>query len=210
MKKLMSILIVLVVLVGSSFESAPLNKAIAAGTMSPPRNLTAVAGNEFVRLTWKGGGDSYYYIKRATKADGDYQTIGTMSIMQTYTDNTVKNGVTYYYVVTCGINNESAPSNQVSATPNLPVAPANLKAVSAKSKITLTWDPVPGADFYNVYQSTTSGGPYKTVIKEITATTFVDVNREMVNGTLYYYKVKASSRNALSPLSNEASATYTR
>lgn len=204
MKKLLSILFILSVIV------VPVQLGKATAATAAPSNLTAVGGNAFVSLKWQGGGESLYYIKRATKAGGPYETVGTMSGMYTYTDWKATNGVTYYYVVTCGYSseNESGPSNEVSVTPHLPTAPTNVKAVAGSAKATLTWDAQPGAQYYNVYKSTKSGGPYSTVITQVAAATYTET--ALTNGTKYYYVIKAYSNGALSPNSTEVAVTPTK
>ncbi|SHK78899.1 fibronectin type III domain-containing protein [Desulforamulus aeronauticus] len=84
-----------------------------------PTNLTATAGNAQVNLSWTAvAGATGYNVKRATTAGGPYTTIATSVTEAVYTDSTVTNGTTYYYVVTAVSNDgESDPSNEVSATP---------------------------------------------------------------------------------------------
>ncbi|MCG1026399.1 fibronectin type III domain-containing protein [Dehalobacter sp.] len=83
-----------------------------------PTTLSATAGNAQVTLTWTAvTGSTSYNIKRATTAGGPYTQIGT-STTNSYTDSTVTNGITYYYVVTAvNSGGESANSNEASATP---------------------------------------------------------------------------------------------
>ncbi len=84
-----------------------------------PTDLTATAGNTQVNLTWAAvTGATGYNIKRATTAGGPYIDIATSVTDAVYTDSTVTNGTTYYYVVTTVRGSkESEPSNEVSATP---------------------------------------------------------------------------------------------
>lgn len=79
----------------------------------------------------------------------------------TFTDSTVTNGKTYFYVVrtvnSAGV--ESGNSNQVSATPKAPAPAAvtGLTATAGDTQVDLKWTAVGGATSYNVYRSTTSG-----------------------------------------------------
>ncbi|HEU4752404.1 MAG TPA: malectin domain-containing carbohydrate-binding protein, partial [Armatimonadota bacterium] len=88
-----------------------------------PTNLTATAGNASVSLTWNASsGATSYNVKRSTTSGSGYVTLAGVSATS-YTDNTVANGSTYYYVVTAvSSGGESGPSNQASATPSGPAA----------------------------------------------------------------------------------------
>lgn len=88
--------------------------------------------------------------------------------------------------------------------PNIPV-PINLVATAGNSQVTLSWDAVTGAIDYNVKRSTTAGGPYATIASNVSGTSYIDT--DVVNGTTYYYVVKALTADGESANSNEASAT---
>lgn len=84
-----------------------------------PTNLAATAGISQITLSWTAvTGVTGYNVKRSTTAGGAYTAIATKVNGTTYIDNTVTNGITYYYVVTAidGSGNESANSNEASAT----------------------------------------------------------------------------------------------
>ncbi len=87
-----------------------------------PTGLTATAGVGRVMLQWNSSGDTAqgYRVQRATTSGGPYTTIASWTANTTpqYTDTTVTNGTTYYYVV-AAINQSgtSANSTQASARP---------------------------------------------------------------------------------------------
>ncbi len=88
--------------------------------------------------------------------------------------------------------------------PNLTSAVADLLLIC---KITLTWTaPVTGVapDGYDVYRSTTNGGPYSFVkhVGNVTTTTDTSLNPS----TTYYYVLKASRSSWRSVNSNQRSA----
>ncbi|HKS26160.1 MAG TPA: lamin tail domain-containing protein [Thermoanaerobaculia bacterium] len=94
----------------------------SASAPPPPTGLAATAGNLQVALTWNASpGATGYNVKRSTSNGGPYATIAPNVAPTNYTDTTVANGTTYYYVVTA-LNgaDESGPSNQVSALPSAP------------------------------------------------------------------------------------------
>ncbi|NOV01767.1 fibronectin type III domain-containing protein [Paenibacillus planticolens] len=85
---------------------------------SAPTGLTATAGDAQVALTWTAvSGAASYNIKRSTTNGSGYTQFGT-SVTASYTDTSVTNGTTYYYVVEAtNTAGTSAASTQASATP---------------------------------------------------------------------------------------------
>ncbi len=84
-------------------------------------------------------------------------------------------------------------------------APESLMAVPGNGKITLTWKPVFGASSYNLYVGFSPGGPYTPVAAGIAATKHTETS--LVNGTTYYYVVRAVKDGVESANSGEAHAT---
>src|SRR5208283_5838477 len=85
-----------------------------------------------------------------------------------YTDTSVTNGTTYYYVVSAlDSAGESANSTQVSAAPvasvSIPATPTGLSANSGNAQVFLAWSSTSGATSYHVKRATTSGGPYTQI-----------------------------------------------
>lgn len=85
-----------------------------------PTSLTAIGHDSNVVLSWDAvTGATSYNVYRALTSGGPYTQIATGVAEITYTDSTVTNGTTYYYVVTAVSSaGESAYSNEASATPN--------------------------------------------------------------------------------------------
>ena len=123
---------------GSSAPAPPANPP------APPLNLTATGGNQQVSLAWTAStGATSYNVKRAATNGGPYTTVSSPT-GTSYTDTSVTNGTTYYYVVTAvSANGESAKSNQASATPtatpSAPAAPTNLAATAGNQQVSLAW-----------------------------------------------------------------------
>jgi hypothetical protein len=88
-----------------------------------------------------------------------------------------------------------------------PAAPTGLTAIAGNTQMFLDWNNNTEPDLagYNVYRSTTSGGPY-TKVASTTVNNYTDTG--LTNGITYYYVVTAfdSSTNE-STYSNEASGT---
>jgi fibronectin type 3 domain-containing protein len=145
---------------------------------------------------------------RSTTNGGPYAKIASGIVSTNTTDTGVTNGTTYYYVVTAvNTNGESGYSSQASATPQvpLPLPPTNLSANAGNAQVSLTWTASPGAASYNMYRSTTNGGPYAKIASGIVSTNTTDTG--VTNGTTYYYVVTAVNTGGESGYSGQASAT---
>ena len=94
------------------------------------------------------------------------------------------------------------------ATPQLPQPPTGLTATGGNQSVTLTWNASSGATSYEVYRSSTQGGPYTSQVGQgTTGLTYTDSG--LANGTRYYYVVRAVNEFGRSPVSTEASAVPT-
>src|SRR5713101_1639935 len=97
-----------------------------AGTQTgplPPTGLNAMAGNNQVSLSWiASAGASTYNVKRTTTSGLNYALVKSGVTATSYTDATVTNGTTYFYVVSAqNADGESPNSSEVSAMPGPPV-----------------------------------------------------------------------------------------
>ncbi len=124
---------------------------------SAPLNLAAQAGDGYVKLTWNApsdnGGSSItsYRIYRGTTSGGESYLTYVSGSTLTYTDNSVTNGVTYYYYVTAvNANGEGAKSNEVSATPH----------ASTPSNTILLVDDDGGKDYESYFKQALSDAGY--------------------------------------------------
>ena len=90
-----------------------------------------------------------------------------------------------------------------------PAAPAGLLATAGNAQVALDWSDNKEPDFhhYDVYRSTLPGGPYtKANAAALTASAYTDTGR--VNGTIYYYVVRAFDKTGNGSLNSaEISAT---
>ncbi|AQT67157.1 Alpha-amylase/pullulanase [Anaerohalosphaera lusitana] len=204
----------------SSSEITDLHDAFTGGgdTTPPaaPTGLGATAGDGSVSLDWADNSEqdlASYTVYRSTTSGSGYSSIAQGVSTSDYTDNTVTNDTTYYYVVTAvdTSDNESDTSSEVSATPadtTAPAAPTGLGATAGDGSVDLDWaDNSEGdLDSYTVYRSTTSGSGFAAVAQGLSASDYTD--NTVTNGTTYYYVVTAidTSSNE-SGYSGEVSAT---
>ena len=198
-------------------ESEPSNEvsAVPCAVPSPPRNLTAIAGNASVTLSWEPPADdggmavTNYTIYYGT-ISVNYTMNMTVGNITSYTITGLTNGQRYYFAVSA-INEvgESEKSNEVSAVPcTVPSAPQNLTAVAGNRNVTLTWEPPAdngsmSVTNYTVYYGTTPGNYTNNItVGNITSYTITG----LINGQRYYFAVSAFNAVGESEKSNEVSA----
>lgn len=90
-------------------------------------------------------------------------------------------------------------------SPTIPAAPTGLTAAAGNAQAALSWSASSGAASYTVLRSTTNGSGYAQVADGIAGTSYTDTG--LVNGTTYYYVVKAVNSAGASGNSNQASVT---
>ena len=118
---------------------------------------------------------------------------------------------TWPVTLTYGTNNVLAIGTKggIQVTDSLfwvfPLPTVSLAASPGNTQVSVSWSAWPGVTGYVLQRSTTSGGPYSTVISTPN-TSYLDAG--LVNGTTYYYVVYfISPLYGQSPLSTEANAT---
>ena len=192
-------------------------QAAQTDTTAPavPMGLETISGDYTVFLNWNDNSESdfsYYNVKRSTTSGGSYATIESNIGVSNYMDNSVTNGVTYYYVLTAvdTSGNESVVSGEVSGMAvdvTSPESPSGLEASANNGVVTLDWNDNSDPDLarYNVYRSMFSGGPYSMLASAVVDSGYEDDT--VTNGLTYYYVVTAVDEAGLeSGYSNEADA----
>lgn len=203
---------------GASTTSAPVNVTVAAAPMPPsaPTGLTATGGNAQVSLSWNAvSGATGYTVKRATVSGGPYTVIASGITGTTYTDTTVQNGTSYFYVVSASnAVGESGNSNQATATPTAPptapAAPGNLAATApSKSQVNLTWSDNSDNEAGFYIERSTDGVKFSQ-IASVGANIRSYANTGVGPNKTYYYRVRAYNAAGTSPYSNVANVTTPR
>lgn len=175
-------------------------------------SLTTLGKNGSVDLSWSassGRGTITYSILRSTTSGSGYTQIASNLSSTSYTDTTVVNGTTYYYVFYA--TNEflsTGYSLEKSALPVFPpLAPTGVSAEGRQNSNLLSWSVASGLGTitYHIDRSTTSGAGFSSLASNLSTTTYTDTSA--LAGITYYYKIRAENAGGISPDSSEASAT---
>jgi hypothetical protein len=88
-----------------------------------------------------------------------------------------------------------------------PTTPTGLTANVGNGTVTLTWNAGGGASSYTVSRGSSSAGPFSSIgtVTSPAPTTFTDKN--LTNGTTYYYVVSGTNSKGTSPNSSPVAAT---
>ncbi|EPD85974.1 hypothetical protein HMPREF1207_02929 [Paenibacillus sp. HGH0039] len=115
---------------------------------------------------------------------------------------------TYTATLTLSATHMTGVTFTVTQTVNLPNAlanPQNLVATGGDREVTLNWDTVTGATYYNIYIATDSSQFSNASVVTVTSSTYHVQN--LLNGTTYFFTVKAGNSGGMSGESNQANAT---
>lgn len=177
-----------------------------------PFRITAVNGDGQVTLTWPDAAAAKSFVLYVSTTPGvrkdTAQRIAPVS--SPYTHGALANGTTYYFAL-AAINRggrESPLSGEVSARPMPPplVPPTGLTAAAGDARVTLTWNPVAGAEGYAIYWGQDAGvTPESGQRIDVTAAPYEHTG--LANGTTYHYVLTATNALEESAPTAEVSAT---
>jgi fibronectin type 3 domain-containing protein len=98
-------------------------------------------------------------------------------------------------------------ANRIAVSSSELPAPTDITADAGRERVTLTWSPVTGAASFNIYSATAAGVTKNNYLKKIENQLSPYVERELTNGTTYYFVIEAVSKDRGGALSKEVSAT---
>ncbi len=101
-------------------------------------------------------------------------------------------GTTYHFAIRAK-NTVGAGTNVTSSSASILMsasAPTGVVATAGASRVDLSWNTVATATSYNIYRGTTSGS-HTQIASNVTTLTYADTDVTLVNGTQYYYVVRA-------------------
>jgi len=171
----------------------------ATPTLAIPERPTASSGYEYIQLTWPALSEALGYELWYAQTDDSDQAVqyGSTLTEESLLIEGLSNGTTYYFwlkaVYSKGTSDFSS-SRSASAQAVAPAFSPEPEVFEGNSKVTLTWEPVPGASEYEVWYSTSSSSSYPAplcfdahvVSTECTVT-------DLDNGDLYFFWVKAKN-----------------
>ncbi len=137
---------------GYSLRTLPGDPSIASTTVNDTSNpgITTV--------TWNASSlADTYMLYRSTAVDGTYSIIADNLTATTFNDTTAEPAVEYYYrVVAINAGGESSLSAAVMGVAAHPGPDNMATADSGSYSISLSWDTVQGADYYEIYRARTT------------------------------------------------------
>lgn len=169
---------------GTAFnQTAEVSQVTPVGA---PTGLTATSSSSKVDLSWTAaGGATNYNIYRSGTSGGPYTQIASAIAAVTYSDTTVTNGSSYYYVIRSYNGAESANSNEAIGQPlDTPTIGA---ITGTATTLTINWSGITGASRYDVRWGTSTGS-YTTTANSVTSPYTIT---GLTANTTYYIVVRA-------------------
>lgn len=174
----------------------------------PPLNVTAVAGDATVTVSWSAVSNADDYDIYYAIGAGSFNLLDT-DTASPFSHSGLTNGTVYHYKLKAkNADGASVFSAEASATPAAagaaPAAPTGLHTTASTGSATTYWNASTGATNYKIYRAQVSGQD-GDLLSTFNGFQYLDTG--LVNGSTYYYKVKATNAFGDSPFSAEVSAT---
>jgi len=145
-----------------------------------------------IQITWEAvERATTYRVFRADAAAGPFQEVGNPATTA-LDDLEVEEGRLYWYKVrACNTAGCGPESTVVSGYAGHPPAPTNVQASDGThpDRIVVTWDPVPGATYYQVFRSRDRDVGFDLLLGEPNTPTIADTTATV--GRVYWYRVRA-------------------
>lgn len=175
-----------------------------AATPDPPTGISITPGEGENTLNFTADGEAdethAYWLNTTPVTPGTGNKISDITSPHDHTS--LDPDLTYYYIFTSeNVYGEGDPSIEYNGSP-YPVAPTGVACVEGIEKNTISWNPVDGADSYNIYWSDTSPVTKGTGTK-ITGVTSPYDHTPLTPGVPIYYVVTAEDEDGESSISTE-------
>lgn len=157
-------------------------------------HLSLTAGDRAIVLQWTGDDEASFTIQRAQDVQGPFTVLADNVTSRTYTDDSVENGVPYYYRVTAkrgGQNSlDSRPVGiRAKASDGKPEAPNGVKALNLQNEVQLSWDSASGAEAYHIYRRSGGEETFQLVAEHVQGHSYLDQGLPI--GSTFEYTVAA-------------------
>gem|GEM_PF-5645972 len=194
-------------------SSAYSSERSAITTLTPPTalSLTTISSSQ-IDLTWTDNSstESGFKIEQSPVDDSHYTEIATVGAnITSYSATGLNQATKYYYRVraTNAITTSDYTSEKNATTLyNIPIAPSGLTVTSTTSTaIVLAWTDNSGNEQgFSIQRKKGATGTYAEIAtRGANVTTYSDNDSALIDGTQYYYKVRAYNTAGNSPFSNE-------
>ena len=154
--------------------------------------VTLESTDNGVAISWEQVENATGYIVYRKGTTGGYKKLTALAgvASTSYVDTTAVNGTSYYYTVKAFNTTVQSAFEDYFITYTAGLATPQVSLKSTDSGVAISWGQVENATGYIVYRKGTIGG-YKrlTALAGVASTSYVDTTA--VNGTSYYYTVKA-------------------
>lgn len=200
---------------GCSDPSEPDSGSAALQLPGAPQNVQASDGtySDRVRITWSAvSGAARYEVWRALTREGEYELLRNVTATS-YDDTQVTAGTVYWYKVRAwnalGYGPFSEPDSGYASAAGgggggaLPGQVQNVQASDGTylDRIRVTWSPVSGATYYEVWRSDSGvEGTFSLLASNLTSTTYDDTT-QTVPCTVKWYRVRACNAQGCGPAS---------
>lgn len=190
------------------------NEEPEVSELKAPQNLTAqLYNNSGIKLTWVDANNvEKYKIYRCSPSSQSYTLLKTINYSagyNSYYDYPTESGTYKYKMCSVGYNGEESDYSNI-ATINFSIpltAPTNVKARINGESIYVSWNPVPGAEKYQVYY--VRPAPYDIETFENTYATDITFYPKNMTGIWKIWVKAVSASYEISEASAKVSVNYT-
>lgn len=185
---------------GSKVSTGKFSKVVSVKPTPAAPVVNSVTSKDYktVQIKWKKvAGASGYLIYRSSTKSGGYRQVAEAKASATSAKATnLISGTTYYFRVrayrTEGGRQVLGPYSDAISGYSVPAAPeVNSVQLESKTSATLVWKFVSGSNGYYVYRSTSEGSGYSRIGTITKNSTKEFLDKKVVKGKTYYYKVAA-------------------
>jgi fibronectin type 3 domain-containing protein len=168
----------------------------ATTPLNAPKNIHFnVNSASEITVLWDSVAETnHYQIYRGTNSDASDRSEISSPTSTSYADTGLGSNTTYYYwIKACNAQGTCSNFSQASSATTSLNAPKNIHLnVNSTSQITVSWDSVADANYYEIYRATISNTSNSTKIAEPSdseGNSYID--NSLTPNTVYYYWMKA-------------------